>query len=35
MFMPNLDTYFLEVNAQVLLKLAAKSSFRGKKNLKF
>ena len=31
MLTPSLDLYFLEVNAQILLKLAAKGSFRGKK----
>ena len=35
--MPSLDSYFLEVSARVLLKLAAKDSFRHKKpkNLAF
>ena len=32
MFMSKLDTYFLEVNAHVLLKLAAKDSIRSKKS---
>ena len=30
--MPSLHSYFLEVSARVLLKLAAKGSFRGKRN---
>ena len=32
MLNPNLNTYFLKVSAYVLLKLAAKDSFRGKKS---
>ena len=32
MLMSCLDTYFLEVSAQVLLKIATKGSFRGKKS---
>ena len=32
---PSLDSYFPEVSAQDLLKLAANSSFRGKKNENF
>ena len=35
MLISNLDTYFLEVSVHVLLKVAAKSSFRGKKIWKF
>ena len=37
MLTPSLDSYFPEMSAQVLLKLAANSSFRGKKyeNLAF
>ena len=31
MAMSSLDTYFLEVSAHSLLKVATKSSFRGKK----
>ena len=32
--MSDLDIYFLEVSAHPLLKVATKSSFRGKKNPK-
>ena len=32
--MPSSDLYFLKVSAHALLKLAAKGSFRGKKNPK-
>ena len=32
MLIPNVDTYFLKVSANVLLKLAAKDSIRGKKS---
>ena len=37
MLMSGLDTYFLEVGAHALLKVATKGSFRGKKyqNLAF
>ena len=34
MLTPSLDSYFPEMSAQVLLKLAANSTSRGKKNMK-
>ena len=34
-FLLDLNTYFLEVSAHALLKVATKGSFSGKKNLAF